>query len=98
MILKRDLNELRRVFQEKKPDYVGNRLHAGIMALQHGCRSLIIAIDNRALEIAKDTRLPIVDRKNLDTKLEQMVCEKHQTEIELPWENISIWKQQFMRD
>ena len=98
VILKRDLNELRRVFQEKKPDYVGNRLHAGIMALQHGCRSLIIAIDNRAVEIAKDTRLPIVDRKNLDTKLEQMVCEKYQTEIELPWENISIWKQQFMRD
>lgn len=41
-------------------DYVGTRLHGGIHAMNMGCRSLILAVDNRASEIAKDTNLPVL--------------------------------------
>ena len=35
-------------------DYVGNRLHAGIRALQHGIRTLIVEVDNRASMMGAD--------------------------------------------
>ena len=35
-------------------DYIGNRLHGGIYALQHAVRSIIISIDYRAEEMSKD--------------------------------------------
>jgi polysaccharide pyruvyl transferase WcaK-like protein len=34
--------------------YVGTRLHGGIFSMQHGVSALIIQVDNRAAEIAKD--------------------------------------------
>lgn len=40
---------------------VGTRLHAGIRALQFGRPAVIIAIDNRAREMAADFRLPVVE-------------------------------------
>lgn len=40
---------------------VGTRLHAGIRALQFGRQAVIIAIDNRAREMAADFRLPVVE-------------------------------------
>ena len=43
-------------------DYVGNRLHGGIRALQHGRRAIIIEIDNRAAEMGRDFHLPTVVR------------------------------------
>ena len=46
-------------------DYVGTRLHAGIRALQHKKRTIIIGIDNRAIEKAKDFNLTVIDRKNI---------------------------------
>ena len=55
-------------------DYVGTRLHGGIHAMNMGCRSLILAVDNRASEIAKDTNLPVLPRGgNLDV-LEERIC------------------------
>jgi hypothetical protein len=41
-------------------DFVGARLHGGIRALQRGRRTLTIALDNRAREIAGDTGMPVV--------------------------------------
>ena len=38
-------------------DYIGTRLHAGVRALQNKKRTLILAVDNRAIEIYKDTSL-----------------------------------------
>ncbi len=43
-------------------DYVGVRLHAGIRALQHGRRALILAIDNRATMVGRDFGFPTVPR------------------------------------
>ncbi|MBJ7323347.1 MAG: polysaccharide pyruvyl transferase family protein [Rhodococcus sp.] len=43
-------------------DYVGTRLHAGIRAAQLGSAVLVVAVDNRGLEIGRDTGLPVVER------------------------------------
>jgi hypothetical protein len=40
-------------------DYVGARLHGGIRALQHGRRTLIVVVDNRAREMGRDWSLPV---------------------------------------
>lgn len=47
-------------------DFIGTRLHGGIRALQHHRRALILAVDNRATEIAKDTGIPTVKRTDID--------------------------------
>ncbi len=49
-------------------DYIGTRLHGGIFALNHSVRTIIIGIDNRAIEIAKDTGIPVVCYENIAEK------------------------------
>ena len=80
----------------EQADYIGNRLHAGIFALNAGCRSMIIGIDHRALEIGKDTGLPVIQRETIKEQLEEWIYEEQPVQISLPWENINRWKQQFM--
>lgn len=75
-------------------DYVGTRLHAGIRALQHSCRSLIIGIDNRATEMSIDFKLPVIaasDIKMLDNKINS----SYNLSLSIPWDNITRWKEQF---
>ncbi|WP_294358068.1 polysaccharide pyruvyl transferase family protein [uncultured Clostridium sp.] len=81
---------------EKSLDYVGTRLHAGIRALNNKRRSLIIAIDNRAIEISRDTALPIIMRNEIEEKLEQLIHNKIYTKINLPLDAINKWKHQFL--
>lgn len=76
-------------------DYVGTRLHAGIRALSAGHRSVIVAIDNRARCIARDTRLKIVEREELDNCLEKIIYTDFETKLQLPWDKIEKWKTQF---
>lgn len=45
--------------------YIGTRLHAGIRALQLGVPTLVIGVDNRAVEISKDFGLPMLPRNSL---------------------------------
>lgn len=75
-------------------DYVGTRLHAGIMALNYGKRTLIIAVDKRGSAIADDTGLPVLSRHNL-CDLENNITQSRKTEIILPKRNIKEWKAQF---
>lgn len=77
-------------------DYVGTRLHAGVRALQHGRRTLILAVDNRAKEIAKDTGLWVVDRMNLKT-LCSALDEHKRIDINLPSDSIQKWKESISR-
>lgn len=71
-------------------DYIGTRLHAGIRAIQHGRRSLIISVDNRAIEISRDTGLPCVERDNPD-RLSHLVNDGFRTSITLPQKAIDDW-------
>lgn len=78
-------------------EYVGTRLHGGIYALNAYKRTLIIATDNRALEISNDTGLPVIKRDEIETKLEELIINDRQTNIILSEENIAMWKNQFNR-
>jgi hypothetical protein len=66
-MLDRSLASLEQFLRRPEPiDYIGTRLHGGIKCLEHARRSLILAIDNRAAEIAADTALPVIRRDDLD--------------------------------
>lgn len=83
------------VLKQNALDYVGTRLHAGIRALSKGHRSLIISIDNRAECIGDDTGLPVLRREDVRLMLKERLSGNLETNITLPWENITQWKGQF---
>lgn len=76
-------------------DYVGTRLHAGIRALQHRRRTIVVAVDNRAIEMGRDLNLPIVPRKKVAIELEDKISRSWATEVNLDQQAIATWKQQF---
>ena len=76
-------------------DYIGTRLHAGIRALSAGHRSIIVAIDNRSKAIANDTHLPIINREDIVSYLNDRIQSDFETKIILPTNNIEKWKSQF---
>jgi polysaccharide pyruvyl transferase WcaK-like protein len=75
-------------------DFVGTRLHAGVRAMQKKRRTIILGIDNRAFEKAKDFNIKVCARDRLDD-LKKLIQEDFTTEINLPTENIKRWKSQF---
>lgn len=75
-------------------DYVGSRLHGGIRALQTGKRSLILAVDNRAVEISRDTHLPVVKRDDA-MAIARWITTAAPTQIQLPTATIDEWLAQF---
>lgn len=72
-------------------DYVGNRLHGGIRALQHGRRAIIVEIDNRAKEMGRDFNLPTVARTDFD-QLASMIDGRSGIDVRVPSEAIARWK------
>lgn len=86
-----------RVLEAGAVDYVGTRLHAGICALNYGIRSIIISIDNRAIEMGKDFHLPVLMRSDVGRQLVPMINDELSTDIQLPMENIQTWKNQFVK-
>lgn len=94
-ILSPNLNSYDKLLYEcDSLDYIGTRLHAGIRALQHKRRSIIIAVDNRAIEIHKDTNIPIISRSEIYS-LSEVIKSEIKTEISLKESNIKKWKAQF---
>ncbi|OFX05021.1 MAG: hypothetical protein A3E78_00810 [Alphaproteobacteria bacterium RIFCSPHIGHO2_12_FULL_63_12] len=75
-------------------DYVGNRLHAGIRALQKRRRTIIIEIDNRAREMGRDFHLPTVARDDF-AALQSMIATPRPMQIALPTEDIARWRGQW---
>ena len=76
-------------------DYIGTRLHAGIRAIQKGKRSLILAVDNRAVEIARDINLRVKPRSDIAGVVEFLSGE-HETKLQVPFGEINRWKAQFV--
>ena len=76
-------------------DFVGTRLHAGVRAIQKKRRSIILGIDNRAYEKAKDFNIRVCPRDDFDT-LKRLIESDFTTTIKLPTENIERWKAQFI--
>ncbi len=75
-------------------DYVGTRLHAGIFAMQHKCRSIIIAVDNRALDIREKYNINCFLRTEID-KIEKVINSEFETKVHIDEEKINAWKSQF---
>ena len=78
-------------------DYVGTRLHAGIHALNHKIRSIILAVDNRATEMGRDVNLPVIQRDAIAEELEAKINTDFCTQININQENIERFKSQFRR-
>lgn len=79
------------ILKQESIEYLGTRLHAGVRALQKGLRTLILAVDNRAVEIAKDTNLNVIKRDEVEESLE-FINRPYITNIKLPYDNINQWK------
>lgn len=76
-------------------DYVGTRLHGGIRAFQRRHWGMIIAVDNRALEIGRDTHLPVHARGERE-EIANSIKQRAGVAISLPKEAIDSWKKQFL--
>ncbi|AVQ17668.1 hypothetical protein [Fusobacterium mortiferum] len=80
--------------QSNECDFIGTRLHGGIKALQNKKRTIIIGIDNRAIEMS-EIGLPVIKRENIEKDLENMINSNLEIDINLPIESIENWKAQF---
>ena len=77
-------------------DYIGTRLHGGICALQHKCRSIIVSIDNRAEDMNSKNNLRCIKRENIEHELPFRINEKMPTSIVVDFELVQKWKEQFL--
>lgn len=92
-----DLGAYEDVLKGGGVDYVGTRLHAGIHALNHRVRSLIVAVDNRAAEMGRDMNLPVMDRGVVGSALEERIRGEFAAQVRIPQENIDRFRAQFRR-
>ncbi len=83
------------LLMSEEVDYIGTRLHAGVRALQHRRRALILGIDNRALEIGKNIGLNVCDRKDIGA-VSRFCKGGEATLLRIPEEEIQRWQQQFV--
>ena len=78
-------------------DYVGTRLHGGVRALQKERRTIIIGVDNRAIEKKKDFNLMVIERRDLKDNLKRLIDSELKMDIKIPIANINKWKAQFLK-
>ncbi|HIF9459091.1 TPA: polysaccharide pyruvyl transferase family protein [Photobacterium damselae] len=76
-------------------DFIGTRLHAGIRALQHKIRTIIIGVDNRAIEKQADFNINVIQRNDIKSDLEKSLQSDIKMDIKIPITQISEWKNQF---
>lgn len=82
------------LLMENDIEYVGTRLHAGIYAMRHAKRSIILAIDERAREINKSNNLNCLEKNDI-SQLDDYINSEFKTEINMPLDIITEWKNQF---
>ena len=75
-------------------DYVGTRLHAGMFAMQHKKRAIILAIDNRVRDMKATYDLHVLERHAVE-ELPRMINSSFATDIKIKRENIESWLSQF---
>lgn len=94
IIIPPSLQHLDNFFCNQDVDYVGTRLHAGIRALQHKKRTIVLSVDNRASEIAKDIKLPVVPREDVSL-LKEKICSSFETGLKVDYLSVNKWLKQF---
>lgn len=79
---------------KKDVDYVGTRMHAGIFAMRHKVRSVIVSLDERMDSMAVSMPQNTISCKKLD-QLHRMIDMPLETAVQLNWTAIDVWKDQF---
>lgn len=94
-VLDRSFESFTRFTQEHPGfDYIGTRLHGGVHCLIHRRRSLILEIDNRAAEIARDTGLRTAARSDFEG-IRHWIQNPEPFRLNLPKAAIAAWREQF---
>ena len=83
-----------RILHKDDIDYVGTRLHAGMFALQHKKRTIILAIDNRARDMCKSYDLNVIERSEIE-RLSELIKSDVYTDVKINRHNIEEWLSQF---
>jgi len=76
-------------------DVVGTRLHAGIFAMRHRKRTVIVAVDERALGMSETYNLNTIERKELH-RLEALLHSEFATDVNVDFEAVDRWLGQFV--
>ncbi len=76
-------------------DYIGTRLHGGIYAMRHLCRTIIISIDERAAGMSQTCNLKTLKRSDMDI-LDSMINSEWTTQPNIDIASIEKWKKQFI--
>lgn len=94
-IIPPSVDEYESILNNGQVDYIGTRLHAGIFALRHKCRSIIISIDERMSNIQKTFGGNVfLQRSNIDD-LPDRINGKVVTNVSLREDMIKKFKSQF---
>lgn len=88
------LKAFEKVLTQGSIDYVGTRLHAGVYAMQHKVRSIILIVDNRARDMQGTYNINAIERDNIND-LEALINSEFTTDIEIDQSKIKLWKDQF---
>jgi polysaccharide pyruvyl transferase WcaK-like protein len=95
-ILSPKLSSFDEILSYSNIDYVGTRLHGGIRALQNKKRTIIIGLDNRAIEMKQDIGLPVVSENDfLVSDFSRILTEDFECDINIRSSEIDEWKSQF---
>lgn len=78
-----------------QPDYVGTRLHGGVYAMQHKCRSIIISIDNRTTDMRNNYNINCINREEIEG-IDSRINSSFETKINIDIDKINQWKSQFI--
>jgi polysaccharide pyruvyl transferase WcaK-like protein len=95
-VLPRKLTALEEGIRKEDFVYVGNRLHLGILFLNKGVKSIIIGIDNRAIEMKKSLNVPVLLPSEFGLINNWVNQQQVFDPLQLPVENIKRWKEQFV--
>ncbi|MEW9501064.1 polysaccharide pyruvyl transferase family protein [Jeotgalibacillus marinus] len=79
----------------KHIDYIGTRLHGGILAMRHKKRTIIIGIDERARGMSETYNINQVDRNEL-SDLEKTINSTIVTDVNINFDRINTWLNQFI--
>lgn len=89
------VSEYERVIISDDIEYVGTRLHAGVLALVRGKRTLILGVDERANNLHCDFGLPVIHREDV-CNLERIINGENILKLNLPQKEIMSWRSQFI--
>lgn len=76
-------------------DYVGARLHGGILAMMHGRRPMIIKVDNRAADIGDSVNLPVIGVDDLE-RIDRLLHDARETRLSPPYQAIEAWRERLV--